>query len=155
MRTLGIDFGTKRIGLAISDAGGKYAAPLEVITYTAVAQATATIIALIREEKVRQIVIGLPLNMDDSMSPMARQAAEFGRALSMAAGVAAVFVDERLSSFDAEQQMIELKRAGAKLTRGMKKQQLDARAAATFLQAYLDGQLQPIQVQPQMNADER
>jgi putative Holliday junction resolvase len=146
MRTLGIDFGTKRIGLAISDAGGKYAAPLEVITYTAVAEATATIIALVRREKVQQIVVGLPLNMDDSMSPMAAKAVEFGRALSAAVGVAVVFVDERLSSFGAEQQMIDLKRAGAKLTRGMKKQQLDARAAANFLQSYLDGQLQPIQV---------
>lgn len=146
MRTLAIDFGTKRIGLAMSDAGGKFAAPLEVITYTAIAPATDAIVAIVQKERVQKLVIGLPLNMDDSMSPMAAKAVEFGRSLSTVAAVPVVFVDERLSSFGAEQQMIDLKRAGAKLTRGMKKQQLDARAAATFLQAYLDGQLQPVEI---------
>ena len=57
-----------------------------------------------------------------------------------------VFVDERLSSFDAEQQLIDRKRGGEKITRKRKKQQLDALAAAGFLQAFLDGKLPAIDV---------
>jgi RNase H-fold protein (predicted Holliday junction resolvase) len=55
-------------------------------------------------------------------------------------------VDERLSSFDAEQQLIDRKRGGEKLTRKRKKQQLDALAAASFLQAFLDGKLEPLKI---------
>jgi RNase H-fold protein (predicted Holliday junction resolvase) len=63
-------------------------------------------------------------------------------------GVELVFVDERLSSFAAEQQLNDRKRAGDKLTRKRKKEQLDAIAAAGFLQSYLDGQLPGIDVSP-------
>jgi RNase H-fold protein (predicted Holliday junction resolvase) len=57
-----------------------------------------------------------------------------------------VFVDERLSSFAAEQSLIDRKRGGEKITRKQKKQQLDALAAAGFLQAFLDGKLAAVQV---------
>jgi RNase H-fold protein (predicted Holliday junction resolvase) len=68
----------------------------------------------------------------------------WGNALAAATGKPVVFVDERLSSFTAEQQLIDRKRGGERLTRGGKKQRLDALAAAGFLQEFLDGRLQPL-----------
>jgi putative Holliday junction resolvase len=82
--------------------------------------------------------------MDDSVGPGARQTIAWGRALSQRAGKPIVFVDERLSSFEAEQGLIDRKRGGEKITRKRKKQQLDALAAAAFLQAFLDGKLAPL-----------
>jgi RNase H-fold protein (predicted Holliday junction resolvase) len=66
--------------------------------------------------------------------------------LSAEAQVPAVFVDERLSSFAAEQRLIDQKRGGQKITRGQKKKRLDAHAAAGFLQEFLDGGLSAIEV---------
>ena len=144
MRTLAIDLGTRRVGLAMSDEGGKYATPLEVLQITAPQQATAAILALIKREGVQRIVLGFPINMDDSIGPQAAQAAEWGRDLAEKSGIPLILVDERLSSFEAEQQLSQRRRGGEKLTHKRKKAQLDAIAAASFLQAFLDGKLPPI-----------
>jgi putative Holliday junction resolvase len=147
MRTLAVDLGTRRIGLAISDFGGKWATPHEVLSVTDPAQAVAPILKLIEAEDVRRVVVGLPLNMDGTSGPAARSAVEWAKKLLVdTPGVELVFVDERLSSFAAEQQLNDRKRAGDKLTRKRRKQQLDAIAAAGFLQAYLDGKLAGIEV---------
>ena len=82
--------------------------------------------------------------MDDTIGPAARKTMEWGQALAAKSGLPVLYVDERLSSFEAEHQLIDRKRAGEKLTRGRKKQQLDALAAASFLQAFLDGRLKPL-----------
>jgi len=144
-RTLGIDLGSKRIGLAMSDEGGKWATPLEVITASP-EEALGRIIQLIAREQVGQVVVGLPLNMDGSLGTQARNAIAWGNDLTARAKIPVVFVDERLSSFDAEQQLIQRRQAGEKLTRKKKKGQLDAIAAAGFLQDFLDGKLKPIQL---------
>ena len=145
MRTLAIDLGTKRVGLAMSDEGGQWATPLEVLFVNGAEQAIGPIAALVAKEDVRRIVLGLPINMDDSVGPMAKATIAWADALRAKTGaVEIVFVDERLSSFDAEQTLIANKRAGAKLTRKGKKERLDAVAAAGFLQAFLDGKLLPI-----------
>ena len=81
-----------------------------------------------------------------SSGPQATKVMEWGKRLSRQAAKPVVFVDERLSSFGAEQSLIERKRAGEHITRNQKKTQLDAMAAAGFLQAYLDGTLRPIDV---------
>ena len=141
MRTLAIDLGSRRIGLAMSDEGGRFATPYEVLMVGGPGQAVEPIVKVIEREGVERLVVGLPLNMDGSAGAAARQAVEWGKSLAARAGKPVVFVDERLSSFDAEQQLIERKRAGEKLTRQRKKEQLDAIAAATFLQAFLDGKL--------------
>jgi putative Holliday junction resolvase len=146
VRTLAIDLGTRRVGFALSDEGGRYATPFEVAEVTALEQATARALAIIVREGVERIVVGLPLNMDDSIGPMARQAAMWGRELATQSGKPVIFVDERLSSFQAEQDLIDRKRGGEKITRKGKKQRLDALAAAGFLQAFLDGKLTPIDV---------
>ena len=75
-----------------------------------------------------------------------RGAIEFGRTLEHRAGTPVIFVDERLSSFQAEQDVIDRKRSGEKITRKSKKQRLDALAAAVFLEAFLDGKLPAIDV---------
>lgn len=143
MRTLGVDLGTKRVGLALSDEGGSLATPYEVLTVSSPEDALEQVAAVVRVEQARRIIVGLPLNMDDTLGPAARQAIDFGRLLAVRSGTEVLFVDERLSSFDAEQKLVGIKRTGQKMTRGQKKQRLDALAAAAFLQEFLDGRLTP------------
>jgi|SRR5665213_337184 len=141
MRTLAIDLGTKRVGLALGDQGGQFATPYDVLTINSPAQARDAIVPLIEKEGIERIVVGVPLNMDDSLGPAAHAAIAWGRELAAAVARPLVFVDERLSSFAAEQSLNDRKRGGEKLTRRGRKQRLDAIAAAGFLQAFLDGKL--------------
>jgi putative holliday junction resolvase len=145
MRTLGIDFGKRRIGLAMSDAGGKLATPGEVLEANSVPQALDKIMRVIDVEGVERLVVGLPLNMDGTRGGAAKEVTEFGRLLVQRSGKKVIFVDERLSSFQAEQDLTAAKREGRKLTRQAKKRHLDAVAAANFLQDFLDGKLQALE----------
>ena len=144
MRTLAIDLGDRRVGLALSDEGGKFATPHEVLEVESSAAAIVPIIKLIAREEIKRVIVGLPLNMDDSLGPAAQKTIKWSRDLAVRAGIEVLLVDERLSSFEAEQQLTARKRAGEKLTRSRKKRQLDALAAANLLQAFLDGKLPPI-----------
>jgi putative Holliday junction resolvase len=108
--------------------------------------AEAWVLAVIAAEGVERIVVGLPLIMDDSVGPAATQAVAWGNDVARRAGKPVVYVDERLSSFDAEQTLNDRKRGGEKLTRKRRKEQLDALAAAGFLQAFLDGKLRALNV---------
>ena len=146
MRTLAIDYGTVRVGLAMSDEGARLATPFDVLTISSPDAAMSEVLKVIEKEGVERLVIGLPLNMDDSIGPMARQTIEWGKSLATIAGKPLVFVDERLSSFAAEQGLIDRKRGGEKITRRRKKEQLDALAAAGFLQAFLDGKLPALDI---------
>ena len=130
----------------MSDEGGRFATPVEVIEVRSAVGAMGRILELIVKEGVEKAVVGLPLNMDDTMGGAAKKAVEWGRELAKKSGVGVVFVDERLSSFEAEQQLVERKRGGEKLTRRRKKERLDALAAAGFLQEYLDGKLGAVDV---------
>ena len=130
----------------MSDEGGRFATPYDVLLVTSPEQAIRLVVGVVRKEGVERVVVGLPLNMDDSVGDAATKTAAWGRALSAAAGTPVVFVDERLSSFVAEQQLAERRRGGERLTRGGKKQRLDALAAAGFLQEFLDGKLAAIDV---------
>lgn len=144
MRTLAIDLGMRRIGLALSDEGGKWSTPLDVLTVTDPLQAISPLLQLIQREGVKRLVVGLPLNMDGTTGPAARQAVSWGKQLSAQSGIPVVFVDERLSSFQARQQLDDRKRHGEKITRRRRKEQLDAVAAASFLQEFLDGKIPPV-----------
>src|SRR5213595_3148816 len=146
MRTLAIDLGDRRVGLALSDDGGKFATPHDVLEVSSPNDAIHDIIKLMAAEQVKRVIVGLPLNMDDSLGPAAQKTIAWSRDLAVRAGIEFIFVDERLTSFEAEQQLNNRKRAGEKLTRAKKKRQLDALAAANFLQAFLDGKLQPIEL---------
>ncbi|HSU68631.1 MAG TPA: Holliday junction resolvase RuvX [Tepidisphaeraceae bacterium] len=149
MRTLAIDYGTRRVGLALSDEGGKFATPYDVLKVTSPQQALDLVLAVVRKEGVQRVVVGLPLNMDDSIGPAARGTLQWAGGLASEAGLPVVYVDERLSSFSVEQGLIDRKRGGEKITRGQKKQILDALAAAQFLQEFLDGKLPLIEVDPE------
>lgn len=139
MRTLAIDYGAKRTGLAMSDQGARFATPVDVLASDA--NLVPTIAALAKRESVERIVIGFPMHMDGTSGSTSKQVLSFAKQISEATSIVPLFVDERLSSFEAEQQLIDHKRAGGKMTRKMKKERLDALAAAAFLQAFLDGKL--------------
>jgi len=130
----------------MSDAGAKFATPYEVVETSNPDLAVQPIVAVVEREGVERIVMGLPLNMNDTIGPAARQVVAWVKKLKACVNVPIVFVDERLSSFAAEQQLNDRKRAGEKLTRGKKKQQIDALAAAGFLQEFLDGKLVELKI---------
>jgi putative holliday junction resolvase len=144
VRTLAIDLGTRRVGLALSDEGGRFATPLQVLFITAPQQATEAIVQLVQKEAVERIVVGMPLQMDDSVGGAARSTMSWAKELGTLTGKPIVFVDERLSSFSAEQNLNERKRGGEKITRKRRKEMLDAVVAAELLQAFLDGRLPPL-----------
>jgi putative holliday junction resolvase len=147
VRTLAIDLGSRRIGLALSDFGGTWATPHDVLFVTDPNQAIAPILKLIEDEDVRRVVVGLPLNMDSSIGPAAREAIVWAKTLmSSVRQVELIFVDERLSSFDADQQLNQRRQAGENLTHKRKKELQDAVAAAGFLQAFLDHKLMPVDI---------
>jgi len=131
MRYLAIDYGMKRTGLALCDAGETIASPLAVV------QGHKDLIQRIRRivtsEGVEAVVLGLPLNMDGTEGPQAKLVQSFGRELGRQLGIPVHFQDERLSSFEAEQRLLEMD-----LSRAKKKERLDALAAADILQTFLD-----------------
>ena len=130
----------------MGDSGSSLATPYEVLTISTPQQALDAVGQIAQEESAEQLVVGVPLNMDDSFGPQAKQAIEWGRQLGARTRLPVVFIDERLSSFAAEQQLVDRKRSGEKLTRGRRKKQLDALAASLFLQQFLDGTLVPLDV---------
>lgn len=130
----------------MSDEGGKIATPYDILEVGSAAEAIEPVCELIRREGVRRVVVGLPLNMDDTAGAPAVNAAAWGHRLGELCNVPVVFVDERLSSFHAEQSLAERKRSGERMTRADKKARLDAIAAASFLQEFLDGKLVPMQI---------
>jgi putative holliday junction resolvase len=147
MRTLAIDLGSRRVGLAISDESGRLATPLEVLQVTSPNDAARRVAEIARRQDARRLVVGIPLNMDDTIGPAARSAAKWARDLAKACNLPVIFVDERLSTFAAEQSLIEQQRSGRKITRKQKKRHQDALAAAEFLQAFLDGRLSSIEAE--------
>jgi len=131
MRYLAIDYGEKRIGLAICDAGETIATPLKVIHGQK--ELLKKIADLVRAENVKAVVVGLPLNIDDSAGPQTNIVFKFAEQLKQHLDVPIHFQDERLSSFAAEEKL-----APADFTRGKKRKRLDAVAAAAILEAFLE-----------------
>ncbi|HUB24923.1 MAG TPA: Holliday junction resolvase RuvX [Tepidisphaeraceae bacterium] len=139
MRTLAVDYGSRRIGLALSDESACLSSPLQVLEIRSPTDAIRQVAEIATKQSAQRLVVGLPLNMDDTIGPAAKTAVRWGRELAAACHLPVVFIDERLSSFAAD----ELLR-GQKLTRKAKKQRQDALAAADFLQAFLDGKLKAL-----------
>ncbi len=141
MRHLGIDYGTRRVGLALSDAGGTFVSPLAVLEVTTDAVAQAEIVAVVEREGAEVLVVGLPINMDGTEGPSAKNVRTWARSVADAVKLPLCLVDERQSSLAAEAVLASRRRGGENLTRKRKKKRLDAVAAAGFLQAYLNGEL--------------
>jgi putative Holliday junction resolvase len=131
MRYLAIDYGTKRTGLAICDAKETIVSPLTVIQGQK--DLLKKITDIVKAEKVEAIVLGLPLNMDDSQGPQTKLIFKFADQLKARLDIPVHFQDERLSTFSAEEKL-----AAADFTRSRKKKRLDAIAAAEILEAFLE-----------------
>ncbi len=133
-RVLGIDYGEKRIGLALSDPSGVVATPWQVVpAEPSQARTVERIAALAREAKAQQVVIGLPLRMDGSDGPAAEHVRRFGAQLQEALGLPLHYCDERFSTRTAEQALI----AGG-TRRQRRKQVVDKLAAQIILQHFLE-----------------
>jgi putative Holliday junction resolvase len=131
MKTIGIDFGTKRIGLAMTDAEGILAYPYKVMVKTTRDAMFAELLEIIETEKVDEIVIGLPLSLSGEDTLTTRQVRNFATSLGRRTNLPIHLVDERLSSVAAE---YELKEAG--LWNKKRKKNLDSQAAKIILETW-------------------
>ena len=136
MRYLSIDYGNKNTGLAICDSTETFVSPLMAIPTSDTM--IGRIIEVVKAENVGSIVLGLPLNMDDSVGPQAKKVQLFADQLEKHVGVPVIFQDERLSTFAAKDKMIAMD-----LTHKGKKRRIDAIAAAEILQSFLDSKNPP------------
>ncbi len=128
MRCLGIDYGRRRIGLALSDPTLLIASPLVIIENRGIKKTVLQILDIIKKHDVHQIVVGLPLHANGDESEMSREARQFGEVFT-ALGYPVEFVDERYTSFEAES-IIGNNPQSKKL--------IDKVAASIILQIYLD-----------------
>ena len=133
MRVLGIDYGQKRLGLALSDEEGILASPLDPYSRRILDEDLDFLAALAKEKQVRQIVVGLPRNMNGSLGEMAKEVLAFVATLKEKIHIPAVTFDERLSSTEAERVLIQ-----ADLSRKRRKTLRDGLAAVLILQGYLE-----------------
>jgi putative holliday junction resolvase len=133
-RVAGIDFGTVRIGIAISDVDWTIASPLENYTRRGVEQDAQRFRRLVAEESVRRFVVGLPIHLDGRESEKSHEARKFGKWLHEATGIPVEFFDERFTSHEAEQILLDVE-----MTRKRRKKRLDMLAAQIMLSAYLEG----------------
>ncbi len=136
-RLLGLDHGTRRIGVAVADLETGMAFARRAIQRRNLDHDLALVRELCTSEGVEQVVIGLPLNMDGSEGPQAAAARGFGARLAEI-GLEVVFEDERLSSWEAAERLAA---SGRKLDRGSG--ELDSTAARVILQQYLDARHRP------------
>ncbi|NOT00506.1 MAG: Holliday junction resolvase RuvX [Phycisphaerales bacterium] len=135
-RYVGIDFGEKRIGLAVGDDGGAIATPIGMIAAAGDdAGRVRDVILAAQSYAPDEWVVGLPLNMDGTEGPQARRVKIFAQLLGERTGQPVHLHDERLSSFEADQHM-----ARTGLTHKQKKRRRDTLAAHAILQSFLDGQ---------------
>lgn len=133
MRLLGLDYGDRRIGVALSDAFGWTAQGLEVIERRKDASEFARIEALVKENEVEQIVLGLPKNMNGTIGPRGELAMAFAEQLRGVLNIPVHLWDERLTTVSAERALID-----ADVSRKKRKQVVDKMAACLILQNYLD-----------------
>jgi len=134
MRTLALDLGNRRIGVAISDTLGMFARPLEVFLRTSRVADFSHIQALIDADRVQSVVAGLPLNMDGTEGQQAAWVRDYAAALGEAISMPVILWDERLTTEEAK----DILRAQGKRPN---KDWIDAVAAAVILQSYLDAQV--------------
>ena len=133
MRVMGLDYGDKTIGVAISDELGLTAQALEVIKRTTIEKDMERLREIIAEYKVSEIVVGLPKNMDASIGPRGEKSVMFAGRLREAFGLPVHLWDERLTTASAERALLE-----ADVSRKKRKQVIDKLAASLILQSFMD-----------------
>jgi putative Holliday junction resolvase len=138
-RLLGLDLGTKTIGIAICDGGLSMAMPSRTIRRTRFTADVAELARIALADRIGGLVIGLPLNMDGTEGPRAQSTRSFVRNLKGLLDLPVVLWDERLSSVTAEEAMME---AGVK--RSKRAENIDSVAASIILQGALDRLFRPV-----------
>jgi len=133
-RLLGIDFGTKRVGLALSNPDQSIASPLETLELRDAAQNARALQKVVKEYSIAGLVVGLPVHMSGDEGSKAKEARAFGTWASERTGLPVVYHDERYTTALAEEQLWE-----AQLTHKQRKARRDKVAAQMLLQGYLDG----------------
>ncbi|WP_418792293.1 Holliday junction resolvase RuvX [Phosphitispora sp. TUW77] len=133
MRLMGLDVGSKTIGVALSDPLGLTAQGFEVIRRRGEEKDLARLRDIIGEKEVSGIVVGLPKNMNGTMGPQSDIVREFASLIEDSFDLPVIMWDERLSTIAAEKMLIS-----ADVSRGKRKQVIDKMAAVMILQGYLD-----------------
>ena len=135
MRVVGIDLGSKRIGVAVSDSEGKVATPSRVVQRSGDRSRDHRAIRdIVDEYEAGQLVVGLPLSLDGSMGPAARAAAAEAEELAAVVDVPVEVYDERLTTVTADRSLMEMK-----MKADARRRVVDKVAAAVMLQSWLDG----------------
>lgn len=134
MRALGLDLGSKRIGVALSDSGGRLATPYEVVARSGDRRRDhRRILELAAEAEVEAIVVGLPLSLDGSVGPAAKRALAEAAELGATTDLPVETYDERLSTVTADRYLMEMD-----LDAAARRKVVDKVAAAIILQSWLD-----------------
>lgn len=133
MRMLGIDFGLKRVGLAVCDPTQTLVSPLKTIVRTTRNALFDELLDILERESIEAVIVGLPLAMDGSDTMTTRQAHNFAESLGRRTDLPIHLMDERLTSAQAEE---ELNDAG--IRRGKRKMALDSQAAVVILRSWLE-----------------
>jgi putative Holliday junction resolvase len=135
LRILGLDIGSKRIGVALSDELGYTAQGVETVTYSDPESAADRIQGIAESRNVTEIVIGIPYNMNGTEGPQVRSVRDFIERLRKRIHVPIHEWDERLTTFAAERVLLE-----ADVSRAKRKKVVDKLAAVLILQGFLDSQ---------------
>ena len=128
---MGVDYGDKRIGVALSDPLRIMASPMTIISRTTESQDISTLLNIAKEKDVSQIIIGLPISLDGSLGPQAEKVKAFAGALARSTDIPIEFRDERLSTVEAKDLVQKVRKTDYQT-------RYDAAAAALILQGYLD-----------------
>jgi len=134
MRVVGLDLGSRRIGVAVSDSGGSVATPRTVLERSGDPDVDwAAVADLVHDVEAELVVVGLPLSLDGTMGPAARAAAEEAAALADVLAVPVETYDERLTTVTADRSLMQLR-----MKAGARRRVVDKVAAAVMLQSWLD-----------------
>ena len=136
---LGFDYGSRHLGIAVGSSATGTARPLGSAPVRAGIPDWATVDRLVKEWQPAALIVGLPLNMDDSENDMTRAARKFGHRLHARYNLPVHWVDERLTSVDAKNVLVE-----ARVPWKQRRAQVDKLAAQGLLQAYLDETKHPL-----------
>ena len=135
MKTLGIDHGNVRIGVAVSDETGSFARPLTILKHVSRAQDAEETRKLCEKEDCGLIVVGVPYDLDGSIGPRARSVLRFVEQLQSVCAVPVLAWDESFSTKNVIATSIQMNKS-----RGSRREAMDDKAAAMILQTYLDHQ---------------
>jgi putative Holliday junction resolvase len=132
-RILGVDYGSVRIGLAVSDSDRRIASPLTTYQRRGQEADVTYFKNLIEREEITQIVVGLPIHLSGQEGEKAKESRKFGQWLGKATSLPIVFWDERFTTVEAEGHLLS-----AGLTRKRRRERIDRVAAQILLQSYID-----------------